>query len=85
MAEREAPYGRALVRQGLDPDLPQGARAYSLGALIGEALAEARGVLFRRGEAWVERETEAFRGEGAPGEALWEALEKARGRKPSWP
>lgn len=85
MAEREGPYGRALVRQGLDPDLPREARAYSLGALIGEALEEARGVLFRLGEAWVEREAEAFRGEGRPGEALWEALEKARGRRPPWP
>lgn len=85
MAGREGPYGRALVRQGLDPDLPREAWAYSLGALIGEALEEARGVLFRLGEAWVEREAEAFRGEGRPGEALWEALEKARGRRPPWP
>jgi FMN reductase (NADPH) len=85
MEAREAPYGRALARQGLDPDLPPGSPYYSLGSLIETALKEARGVLFRRGEAWLEREAEAFRGEGRPGEALVEALKKARGEVPDWP
>jgi len=85
MEERERPYGRALARQGLDPDLPPGAPFYSLGALLEEALGEARGVLFREGEAWLERETEAFRGEGRPGEALLTALRKARGEIKDWP
>ncbi|KGQ22869.2 nitroreductase family protein [Thermus filiformis] len=85
MEKREAPYGRALSRQGFDPDLPRGAGFYSLGGLIGEALEEARGVLFRKGEAWLEREGEAFRGEGRPGEALLTALRKARGEVPDWP
>jgi hypothetical protein len=85
MEAREAPYGRALARQGLDPDLPPGSPYYSLGSLIETALKEARGVLFRQGEAWLEREAEAFRGEGRPGEALVEALKKARGEVPDWP
>ncbi len=85
MEERERPYGRALARQGFDPDLPAGAPFYSLGALLEEALGEARGVLFREGEAWLERETEAFRGEGRPGEALLTALRKARGEIKDWP
>ncbi|BDG15536.1 MULTISPECIES: nitroreductase family protein [Thermus] len=85
MEERERPYGRAASRQGFDPDLPQGARFYSFGALLEEALAEARGVLFRPGEAWLEREAEAFRGEGKPAEALLTALRKARGEIPGWP
>ncbi|GAA5334991.1 MULTISPECIES: nitroreductase family protein [Thermus] len=85
MEERERPYGRAASRQGFDPDLPQGAPFYSFGALLEEALAEARGVLFRPGEAWLEREQEAFRGEGRPGEALLTALRKARGEVPDWP
>ncbi len=85
MEAREAPYGRALARQGLDPDLPPGSPFYSLGSLIEAALKEARGVLFRSGEAWLERETEAFRGEGKPGEALLEALKKSRGEVPDWP
>ncbi|GAA6755037.1 NAD(P)H nitroreductase [Thermus sp. 2.9] len=85
MEARETPYGRALARQGFDPDLPPGAPFYSLGALLEEALREARGVLFRPGEAWLEREQEAFRGEGRPGEALLTALRKARGEIPDWP
>ncbi|MCS7217739.1 MAG: nitroreductase family protein [Thermus sp.] len=85
MEEREGPYGRTLACQGLDPDLPTGAAFYSLGALLEEALAEARGVLFRPGEAWLERETEAFRGEGKPAEALLTALRKARGEVSDWP
>ncbi len=85
MEAREAPYGRALARQGFDPDLPPGSPFYSLGGLLEAALAEARGVLFRPGEAWLEREAEAFRGEGRPGEALLEALRKARGEVPGWP
>ncbi|WP_041437985.1 nitroreductase family protein [Thermus scotoductus] len=85
MEERETPYGRALARQGLDPDLPPGTPFYSLGALLAEALGEGRAVLFRKGEAWLERETEAFRGEGSPGEALLTALRKARGEMKDWP
>lgn len=85
MEGRERPYGQALSRQGFDPDLPGGAPFYSLGALLEEALQEARGVLFRQGEAWLERETEAFRGEGRPGEALLTALRKARGEVKDWP
>lgn len=86
MEEREKPYGRALARQGLDPDLPPGSPFYSLGALLAEALeGEARAILFRKGEAWLERETEAFRGEGGPGEALLTALRKARGEMEDWP
>lgn len=85
MEARETPYGRALARQGLDPDLPPGSPFYSLGSLIEIALQEARGVLFRPGEAWLEREAEAFRGEGRPGEALMEALKKARGEVSDWP
>lgn len=77
MEAREAPYGKTLTRQGLDPDLPKEAGAYSLGALIEEALSEWRSVLFRRGEAWVEKEDEAQRGEGRPGEALLQALSGA--------
>ncbi len=85
MEEREGPYGRAASRQGFDPDLPPGAAFYSLGGLLAEALREARGVLFRPGEAWLEREAEAFRGEGSPGEALLQALAKARGEVRDWP
>ena len=85
MEAREKPYGKVLSRQGFDPDLPQGAPFYSLGALVEEALTEGRGVFFRKGEAWLERETEAFRGEGRPGEALLMALRKARGEVPDWP
>lgn len=85
MEEREGPYGRAASRQGFDPDLPPGAAFYSLGGLLEEALREARGVLFRPGEAWLEREAEAFRGEGSPGEALLTALRKARGEMRDWP
>ncbi|WP_018110720.1 nitroreductase family protein [Thermus igniterrae] len=85
MEEREGPYGRAVSRQGFDPDLPPGAAFYSLGGLLAEALGEARGVLFRPGEAWLEREAEAFRGEGSPGEALLQALAKARGEVRDWP
>ncbi len=85
MEAREPAYGQALARQGFDPDLPVGAPAYSLGALLEEALKEARGVLFREGEVWLERESEAFRGEGRPGEALLAALKKARGEMKDWP
>lgn len=85
MEERERPYGRALARQGFDPDLPPATPSYSLGDLLQEALEEARAVLFRKGEAWLERETEAFRGEGSPGEALLAALKKARGEMKDWP
>lgn len=85
MEAREGPYGRTLARQGLDPDLPPGASFYSLGALLEEALEEARAVLFRKGEAWLEEEARAFRGEGRPGEALLTALRKARGEVPDWP
>ncbi len=49
MEEREEPYGRALSRQGFDPDLPQGAPFYSLGALLQEALKEARGCFSGKG------------------------------------
>ncbi|MER3452037.1 MAG: NADPH-dependent oxidoreductase, partial [Thermus sp.] len=66
--------GKTLTRQGLDPDLPKEAGAYSLGALIEEALTEWRSVLFRPKEAWVEKEDKAQRGEGRPGEALLQAL-----------
>ena len=85
MEAREKPYGKVLSRQGFDPDLPKGAPFYSLGALLEEALAEARGVLFRKGEVWLEEEARAFRGEGRPGEALLMALRKARGEVPDWP
>lgn len=85
MEAREKPYGKVLSRQGFDPDLPQGAPFYSFGALLEEALGEARGVLFRQGEAWLEEEARAFRGEGRPGEALLTALRKARGEVPDWP
>lgn len=74
MEAREALCGRTLTRQGLDPDLPKEAGAYSIGALIEEALSEWRSVLFRQGEVWVEKEGEAQRGEGRPGEALLQAL-----------
>jgi len=85
MEARERPYGRTLARQGFDPDLPPGTPFYSLGALLEEALEGARGVLFRKGEAWLEEEARAFRGEGNPGEALLTALRKARGEVPDWP
>ncbi len=74
MEAREGPYGRVLTAQGLDPDLPKESGAYSLGELIQEALKAWRGVVFRPGEAWVERPDRAQRGDGPPGVALHRAL-----------
>lgn len=84
MEEREGRYQRLVARHSFDPDLPpeglkrlepHGIHAGSLGELIERALAEGyRSVLFRRGVVWLEREAEAFRGEGKPGEAIIRAF-----------
>lgn len=79
MEAREKPYGKVLSRQGFDPDLPKGAPFYSLGALLEEALAEARGCSSARG-GLAGGGGPGLPGEGRPGEALLMALRKARGR-----
>ncbi len=88
MELREGPYQALAARKGFDPDLPaplaealtaRGLEARSLGQLIEEAFRRGyRGVLFNQGVVWLEKETEAHRGEGAtPGEALAKALLEA--------
>lgn len=85
MEQREGRYQQMVAEQGFDPDLPaakvqelhgQGVQAQSLGGLIEQAFVLGyRGVQFHReGYVWLEAETEAYRGEGRPGEALTEAV-----------
>ncbi len=88
MEKREEAYQVLLARQGFDPDLPaallaeleaQGREAGSLGQLIQRAFVLGfRSIQFhRQGHAWIEKEPEAYRGEGTPGEALAKALLQA--------
>ncbi|HEU4741931.1 MAG TPA: nitroreductase family protein [Meiothermus sp.] len=84
MEQREGRYQRLAARQGFDPDLPAGEleklesygiQAGSIGELIELAFAQGyRSVLFREGVVWLEKEAEAFRGEGKPGEAIIRAF-----------
>lgn len=68
MEAREKPYGKVLSRQGFDPDLPKGAPFYSLGALLEEALAEARGCSSARGRSgWRRRPGPSGGGEAGGG------------------
>ncbi len=93
MEARDPVYGRAKARQGFADDLAaaaaetlfvRGLEAGSLAEAIAGLLDHGwRGVLFGSGafgesEVWIERETEAHRGEGAaPGDALAEAVRAA--------
>ena len=93
MEARDALYGRAKARQGLADDLEaEAAEALFVRDIEAGSLAEAitdllkkgwRGVLFSEGafgesEVWIEKETEAHRGEGkTPGDALAEAVKAA--------
>lgn len=88
MEAREAAYQVLTARQGFEPDLSpelleklqeKGIEAGSLGQLIEAAFAEGfRSLQFHsEGHVWVEKEPEAYRGEGPPGEALGQALLQA--------
>jgi len=88
MEQREPAYQAFTAQQGFDPDLPadllrqlknHGIEAGSLGQLIQQTFDLGfRSLQFhRQGHAWIEKEPEAYRGEGAPGEALAKALLQA--------
>jgi hypothetical protein len=84
MEQREGGYQQMVGQRGFDPDLSalwvqqlnqQGIRAHSLGDLIEQVFALGyRGVQFHQGHVWIEKESQAFRGEGKPAEALVGAL-----------
>lgn len=84
MEHREGPYQAYVARAGFDPDLPEGlveqleargVEAGSLGGLLEQAFAQSfRSVQFQQGFVWIEKEPEAYRGDGGPGEALARAL-----------
>lgn len=87
MEHREGPYQAHAAKAGFDPDLPEellvklgdrGIQAGSLGQLIEQTLAQGfRSVQFQPGLVWIEKEPEAYRGDGKPGEALAQALLQA--------
>lgn len=88
MEEREPAYQQLSAQQGFEPDLPaellealkeKGLEASSLGQLIEVAFAQGfRSLQFHhKGYVWIEKEPEAYRGDGKPGEALGKALLQA--------
>ncbi|KIQ53901.1 nitroreductase family protein [Meiothermus taiwanensis] len=88
MEQREPAYQQLSAQQGFEPDLPpdllealkeKGLEAGSLGQLIEAAFAQGfRSLQFHsQGHVWIEKEPEAYRGEGQPGQALAEALLQA--------
>jgi len=88
MEQREPAYQTLTAQQGFDPDLPeallqqlkgQEIEAGSLGQLIQQSFDLGfRSLQFhRQGHVWIEKEPEAYRGEGPPGLALAEALLQA--------
>ncbi|GIW34647.1 nitroreductase family protein [Meiothermus sp.] len=88
MEARESAYQVLTARQGFEPDLPpellekleeKEIEAGSLGQLIEVAFAKGfRSLQFHsKGYVWVEKEPEAYRGDGPPGEALGQALLQA--------
>lgn len=96
MEQREGSLREAVALAGFSAEFtPATARelsesgysARSLGELIHAALALGyRNVIFDEKGAWLEKETEAHRGDSAePGEALAKALLTALGRASDWP
>ncbi|MCX7803335.1 MAG: nitroreductase family protein [Meiothermus ruber] len=88
MEAREAAYQQLSAQQGFEPDLPaellealkeKGLEVGSLGQLIEAAFAQGfRSLQFHhQGHVWIEKEPEAYRGDGKPGEALGKALLQA--------
>ncbi|GIW25548.1 nitroreductase family protein [Meiothermus sp.] len=88
MEQRERAYQVLTAQQGFEPDLPpermqelsaKGLEAGSLGQLIEATFAQGfRSLQFhRQGYVWIEKEPEAYRGEGPPGQALAQALLQA--------
>ncbi len=88
MEQREPAYQQLSAQQGFEPDLPpellealgeKGLEAGSLGQLIEATFAQGfRSLQFHsKGYVWIEKEPEAYRGEGKPGEALGKALLEA--------
>ncbi len=88
MEQRERTYQVLTAQQGFEPDLPpklleelqaMGLEAGSLGQLIEATFAQGfRSIQFHsKGYAWIEKEPEAYRGDGQPGEALGQALLQA--------
>lgn len=88
MEQREPAYQTLTAQQGFDPDLPEDLvrqlknleiEAGSLGQLIEQAYTRGfRSLQFHRsGYVWLEKEPEAYRGDGQPGEALAKALLQA--------
>lgn len=88
MEAREPAYRVFTAQQGFEPDLPaellerlqeRGLEAGSLGELIAQAHARGfRSLQFHsQGHVWIEKEPAAYRGQGAPGEALGQALLEA--------
>lgn len=88
MEQREPAYQALTAQQGFDPDLPddlllllksQEIEAGSLGQLIEQTYARGfRSLMFHsKGHVWIEKEPEAYRGDGKPGKALAEALLQA--------
>jgi hypothetical protein len=88
MEEREPAYECLTAQQGFEPDLPpellealqeKGLEVGSLGQLIEATFAQGfRSLQFHsKGYVWIEKEPEAYRGEGKPGEALGKALLEA--------
>ncbi len=88
MEQREPAYQALTAQQGFDPDLPddllqllksQEIEAGSLGQLIEQTYARGfRSLQFHsKGHVWIEKEPEAYRGDGKPGKALAEALLQA--------
>lgn len=88
MEQREPAYQVLTAQQGFEPDLPpklleelqgKGIESGSLGQLIEAAFVQGfRSLQFHsKGHVWVEKEPEAYRGEGPPAEALGQALLQA--------
>lgn len=88
MEQREQAYQVLTAQQGFEPDLPpnlleelqaKGLEVGSLGQLIEAAFAQGfRSLQFHsKGHVWIEKEPEAYRGDGPPGEALAKALLQA--------
>mgnify|MGYP005839670191 CR=1 FL=1 len=88
MEQREKAYQVLTAQQGFEPDLPpellaelqaKGLEAGSLGQLIEATFAQGfRSLQFHsKGYVWIEKEPEAYRGDGKPGEALGQALLQA--------
>ncbi len=88
MEQRERAYQLLTAQQGFEPDLPpklleemqaKGLEAGTLGQLIEATFAQGfRSLQFHsKGYVWIEKEPEAYRGDGQPGEALSQALLQA--------